>query len=90
LAAPNDLAIADWRRGAFDRDLRFVDHVLCNNVDVGDDAPRAAPRRPSTDAAYALWGREQQHEANEVARQEVAQRLYEQQMKHWGFRRKDR
>jgi len=83
LAEETDLAVARWRRQAFDNDLRYVDHVLRSGVDVGEEPP-VQPRRQLTDAAYALWGREQEREANEVARQEVAQRLYEQQMKHWG------
>ena len=75
LAEPNDLAIADWRRQAFDSDLRWVDHVLRNNVAVPDDEPRTQPPRRSSDPeiAYRMWGREQEREANEVAREDIRQ-----------------
>ena len=76
---------ASARRQAFDRDVRYLNDALRNGL---PDEPPAQPRRQSTDAAFALWGRQQQAEANETARQEMAQRLYEQNMKHWGFTRK--
>jgi hypothetical protein len=79
-------AEARRRRAMFDRDVRYLNHVL-RTGDVPEDAPAPA-RRQTTDAAFALWGRQQQAEANEAARQELAQRLYEQNMKHWGFTRK--
>jgi hypothetical protein len=79
---------AAWaRRQRFDAEVRQLNRVLQTGL---PDEPPAQPRRPSTDAAYALWGRQQQVEANEAARQEMAQRLYEQNMKHWGFVRKGR
>jgi hypothetical protein len=92
LAAPNDLAVADWRRGAFDGDLKWVDHVLRTGVDVPEDKPRAQPPRRSTDAAkaYALWGREQEREANETAKQDIRQRWHDFYMESSIFQRKGR
>jgi hypothetical protein len=73
LAAPNDLAIADWRRQAFSNDLKWADRVVRGDADVVDDEPRTQPVRQSTDAAFALWGRQMQQEANEAARQDIRQ-----------------
>ena len=58
LAQENDLAVADWRRQAFNNDLRYVDHVLRNGV-VPEEPP--APLRPRTtqaDLARAIYSDE--------------------------------
>jgi hypothetical protein len=76
LAQENDLAVADWRRQAFNNDLVWADRVVRGDADVVDDEPRAEPsRRQSTDAekAYALWGREQEREACAAAREDAIQ-----------------
>ena len=92
LAAPDDLAVARWRRQAFNNDLRYVDHVLRNGVDVGDEQLPTQPRRQSTDAqkAYALWGRQMQQEANEAAQQDIRQRWHDFYMESSIFERKRR
>jgi hypothetical protein len=89
LGSRTEQAIARWRRQAFDNDLRYLDHVLRNNVDVGDAEPRAQPRRQTSDAekAYALWGREQEREANEAAQQDIRQRYIDCYRAHSIFER---
>jgi hypothetical protein len=75
LGSGTEQAVARWRRQAFDNDLRWVDHVLRNNVDLGEDEPRAQPRRQTSDEqkAFALWGRQQELEANAAARESAIQ-----------------
>jgi hypothetical protein len=75
LGSRTEQAVARWRRQAFDNDLRYVDHVLRTGADVPDDEAPAQPRRQTTDAekAYALWGREQEREANAAAQQDAIQ-----------------
>jgi len=92
LATPNDLAIADWRRQAFNSDLVWADRVVRGDADVVDDEPRAQPRRRSSDAeiAYRLWGREQEREAREAAQEDVRQRWHDFYMESSIFQRKGR
>jgi hypothetical protein len=92
LAAPHEQAIGYWRRQAFSDDLEWVDHVLRNNVDLGEDEPPVQPRRQTTDAqkAYALWGREQEREAEAAAKQDVRQRWHDFYMESSIFERKRR
>ena len=92
LGSGTEQAVARWRRQAFDNDLRWVDHVLRNNVDLGEDEPRAQPRRQTSDAekAYALWGREQEREANEAAQQDIRQRWHDFYLESSIFERKRR
>jgi hypothetical protein len=92
LGSGTEQAVARWRRQAFDNDLRWVDHVLRNNVDVPDDEPRTEPPRRSSDAeiAYRLWGREQEREANEAAQQDIRQRWHDFYMESSIFQRKGR
>ena len=90
LAAPDAQANARARRQAFDRDVKYLNDALRNGLP--DELPaQPRPRTTQEDLARCIYSdlvQEQQFEANEVARQEVAQRLYEQQMKHWSFTRK--
>jgi hypothetical protein len=93
LGSGDEQAVAHWRRAAFDRDLRYIDHVLRTGADVPEDEPRAEPpRRQTTDAqkAYALWGREQEREANEAAQQDIRQRWHDFYMESSIFERKRR
>ena len=49
LATPNDLAIADWRRQAFNSDLVWADRVVRGDADVPEDELPVQPRRQTTD-----------------------------------------
>jgi hypothetical protein len=75
LATPNDLAIADWRRQAFNSDLVWADRVVRGDADVPEDELPVQPRRQTTDEqkAFALWGRQMQQEPNEAAREDAIQ-----------------
>jgi hypothetical protein len=75
LGSGTEQAVARWRRAAFDKDLRYIDHVLRTGADVPDDEPRSQPRRQTSDEqkAFALWGRQMQQEASEAAREDAIQ-----------------
>ena len=75
LGSGTEQAVARWRRQAFDNDLRYVDHVLRTGADVPEDEPRSQPRRQTSDEqkAFALWGRQQELEANAAARESAIQ-----------------
>jgi hypothetical protein len=90
LGSGTEQAVARWRRQAFDNDLRYVDHVLRTGAGVPDAEPRAQPRRQTSDAekAYALWGREQEREANEAAQQDIRQRWHDFYMESSIFERR--
>ena len=87
LAQENDLAVADWRRQAFNNDLRYVDHVLRNGV-VPEEPP--APPRPRTtqaDLARAIYSDLVQEREWDAYREKYA-RWQEDLMRPWGFVRK--
>jgi hypothetical protein len=92
LAEPNDLAVADWRRQAFSNDLEWADRVVRGEADVREDQPLPQPRRQTSDAqkAYALWGREQEREADAAAREDIRQRWHDFYMESSIFQRKAR
>jgi hypothetical protein len=92
LAESNDLAVADWRRQAFNNDERYVDHVLRTGADVPEDEPRTQPPRRSTDPeiAYRVWGRQMQQEADAAAREDIRQGWIDYYRASSIFRRKAR
>jgi hypothetical protein len=74
-APANAEAAARSRRAAFNNELRYIDRVVRGDADVPEDEPPAQPSRRSSDPeiAYRMWGREQEREASEVAREDFRQ-----------------
>jgi hypothetical protein len=87
LASPQQLADTRARRNQFAADMRSLRRAIAQGV--SEDEPSPAPRRQTSDQqkAYALWGRQQQAEAEADAWDAAREAFRDVHMHAIGFER---